>query len=227
MVYNHEVLFIHLGKTGGLSIGDFMIDSLKPPVVMAINESGYPKSKIGKKRILIPGKRHENLIQATDILAHYRIKLSDFKLIFAVIRDPVDMELSHYKHLRKERVILKLNEKPELDRGRLAMARRDFDTFARSDVTHFTEPLDSYFTINGKVPGNMSIVRFESLDDEVPKLLKPFQRQSIPFPHRNKSEEVVDITSLSMEAILNIREKYSWFYEMGFYKFPPLLENYS
>ncbi|MEA3444793.1 MAG: sulfotransferase family 2 domain-containing protein [Bacteroidota bacterium] len=219
MVFNHEVLFIHLGKTGGISVMHYMLKSLKPPVLFVENTE-YFHTNIDDGRINIAGNRHANLNEARTMLRKYGMELSDFKLIFVIVRDPIQMELSHYKHLRKERVIKRLQKFHHRNRGRIEAAQLSFDEFAKSPLTHFTYELETFFTLDGKTPDNMQIIRFEEMIERIPKLLKPYQQKQIPFPHRNKSTEEIDIGNLSLNALQNIRKKYGWIYEHGLYKSP-------
>jgi hypothetical protein len=218
MVFNQEVLFIHLGKTGGTSVSDYMRKTLHNPVFEVVSELEYGQLKNKNNRFFIFGNHHANLTEAIEVVSKAGLSHEDFKLIFVIVRNPVDIELSHYKHLHKERVIARLEKYPELDRGRLAASRLSFDDFAQTDITHFQGDLASFFTINGKVPENCRIIRFENLAVEVPGILKPFQYRIIPFPHKNKNDETLHLSSLSRAALQNIREKYSWIYNQGFYK---------
>jgi hypothetical protein len=218
MVFNHEVLFIHLGKTGGTSVSDYMRKTLNDPVFEVVNYIEYEQLKNKNNRFFIFGNHHANLTEAIEVVSKAGLSHEDFKLIFVIVRNPVDIELSHYKHLHKERVIARLEKYPDQGRGRLAASRLSFDDFAQTDITHFQGDLASFFTINGKVPENCRIIRFENLAVEVPGILKPFQYRIIPFPHKNKNDETLHLSSLSRAALQNIREKYSWIYNQGFYK---------
>jgi hypothetical protein len=224
MVFTQEVLFIHLGKTGGMSVSDYMRKTLKAPVFEVVSQIEIEQLKNKNNRFFIFGNRHANLTEANEIVSKAGLSPEDFKLIIVVVRNPVDIELSHYKHLHKERVIARLEKYPELDRDRLAASRQSFDDFAQTDITHFQGDLASFFTINGKVPENCRIIRFENLAVEVPGILKPFQYRIIPFPHKNKSDETFDASNLSKAALLNIRKKYKWIYDQGIYN---LSENHQ
>jgi len=226
MVFNDKVLFIHLGKTGGMSITAYMQQTLRAPVI-EVENANLMVSGQNLKKIVVPGIRHANLVQAAEFVSHHGLKLPDFEVIFAVVRDPLSMEQSYYKHLRKETVIRRVEKIRGTANDRLEMAQLDFDSFAKSNITHFTGDLAAFFTIEGKIPPNMQILKFEEISVAVPKLLAPYQTHSRPFPHKNKSSEKVDLSQLSQEAILNIRKKYSWFYDQGFYSFPPNLSAYN
>jgi len=80
--------------------------------------------------------------------------------------------------------------------------------------------LKDYFEIDGKIPENMKIVRFENLAEDIPEIVKPHAIKSISFPHRNKSPENIERPPLTTKAIESIYHKYQWIYEKGFYTVP-------
>ena len=222
MVYNKDVLFIHLGKTGGMSVTKYLCNVLKPPVYGVV-EKNY--LKIGKPmgyEILKVFKRHASLVEAREFLKSFGIDISDFKLVFSVVRNPIDIEFSYFQHLRKEKVI-KLLKPTEFNKKKIEAAKGTFNEFAKHNYTHFTGNLKDFFELNGEIPDNMKILRFDNLEEELKNALDPFIIHQYPIPHQNKSEEKGLNKSLSDEVILNIRKKYSWIYEKGFY--PDLIKS--
>jgi hypothetical protein len=147
------------------------------------------------------------------------MQLNDFKWIIVVVRDPIDLDYSYYKHLRNPRYIRKLSQNKG-NSERLAAAENDYDFFALQRFTHFRGELNDYFEIDGKIPENMKIVRFENLAEDIPEIVKPFTIKSISFPHRNKSPENIKRPPLPPQAIESIKRKYHWIYEKGFYPVP-------
>ena len=81
MVFNKDVLFIHLGKTGGMSVTDYLCNTLKPPVYHVLPKSSLEKVKALGYEEMIPGNRPDSLNVAQEIIAPYNLKLADFKLI--------------------------------------------------------------------------------------------------------------------------------------------------
>src|SRR5204862_3166773 len=49
----------------------------------------------------IAGTRHENLVQAAQVLAPLGRKLGDFEIVLALIRNPYDLEVSRFRYLRR------------------------------------------------------------------------------------------------------------------------------
>ena len=186
--------------------------------------SSLPFDEIDKlkqigQEIMIPWKRHANLVEAAAYLKDKNLLIEDFKLIMVVIRDPVELDFSYYKHLRTPRYIKKLSQKP-INAEKLEAAQKDYPYFARKPFTHFRGELKDFFEMDGRIPGNMKIVRFENLAEEITDLVKPYTIADVGFPHRNKSPENFARPALPVEAIQSIYNKYQWIYEKGFYPVP-------
>ena len=209
MVFNKDVLFIHLGKTGGMSVTDYLCNTLEPPDYHVLPQSHLENSKPLGYEKMIPGNRHGSLSVAQGIVEQYDLKLSDFKLILIVVRNPYEMDFSYFKHLQKPKVRKRLGNNPK-NKNLLDSALSDYEAFAKKDFVHFNGKLSSYFEIEGRLPDNMHIVKFENFQVEIPHLIRPFTTKDYHFPHRNKSPEQILTTPLSDEALLSIRNKYEY-----------------
>lgn len=219
MIFNRDILFIHLGKTGGISVANYLCQVLRPPVVSVVRHDEFHKLKQSGHEIMIPWKRHANLKEAAKFLEGKNIQLSDFKWIIVVIRDPVDLGFSYYKHLRNPQYLKRLSRN-RLNQERLAAAQKDYDFFACQPFTHHRGKLKDYFEIDGQIPKNMKIVRFENLAEEITEITKPYSIKDIRFPHLNESPENLARPKLSQQAIEHIKRKYHWIYDKGFYPLP-------
>jgi len=220
MVFNHDILFLHLGKAGGTSVSWLLCNTLQPPVFNVYQKGILKKIKPQGYEFHIEGNRHANLLEAKVLLIKYGMKLESFKLILVMVRNPVDLEFSHYRHLRKEKVLNRSGQ-PGTDKlkKRIAAARGSFEDFVLTDITHYEGELKDFFTIDNKIPENLTIVRTEEMSKVLPDLLCPFQKHIKPIPHRNKSVKPED-KNLSLKALKNIYRKYKWIYEQRFYELP-------
>jgi len=213
VVYNQDVLFIHLGKTGGMSVTHYLCRALKPPVFCVINSDEIREDVQPKNIKIVPWKRHGNLLEARDFLLKSGIKLSDFKLILCVVRNPFQMDFSYYKHLRTGRYYNPLSHNPG-NKSLLNSAKGDYESFAKQHFTHFKGNLNDYFEIDGIIPSNMKIVKFENFSVEIPELIRPYSVKKIPFPHENKSDSLVYCADRLFEhEIMSIRRKYHWIWK--------------
>lgn len=219
MVFNRDILFIHLGKTGGISVANYLCRVLRPPVVSVVRYDEFDKLHQVGHEIMVPWKRHANLVEAEEFLKTKHMAIQDFSSIIIVIRNPVDLDFSYYRHLRTPRYIKKLSQKP-FHSARLEAAQKDYAHFAGESYTHYRGNLRDYFEIDGIMPKNLKIVRFEKLAEEIPAIVNPYSINTISFPHRNKSSENFERPPLMPQAIESIRRKYQWIYEKGFYRLP-------
>jgi hypothetical protein len=220
MVFNQNVLFIHLGKTGGMSVTDYLCNTLKPPVYHVLPQSHLENSKPLGYEQRIPGNRHGSLSVAQEIIATYNLKLADFNLIFVIARNPFDLDFSYFKHLRKPHVFKRLSENPK-NKNLLDAAMGNYEAFTQRDFVHYIGMLSAFFEIDGKRPENLQIVKFEELATKVPELVRPYVVNDYTFPHRNKSSDnSVQPQKLSIKAIAAIKHKYYYLFQ-NFY--PELL----
>ena len=84
MIFNKDVLFIHIPKTAGTSIRNVLYDYLQPPVIDHI-ACGTPN-------------KHLTASQLGIFLEAYSMKWSNFKKIIAVYRNPYAVEVSLYHY---------------------------------------------------------------------------------------------------------------------------------
>jgi hypothetical protein len=96
----HNFLFVHTAKTGGTSIRDALQryrwrDPYYVPQFICSRLSGWTGHKIGAK---FP--RHAKAIAAKEMLPH-ELYEKLFKFVF--VRNPWDLQVSSFHHLRRER----------------------------------------------------------------------------------------------------------------------------
>ena len=171
------------------------------------------------------GSRHENLRQARDQLKHFGFELEEFRKIISVARNPYDLEISRYFHLRK-------NEAFEHGLERDLAASSSFSEFVtRSKYRDPTrknrrlverEDIKSYFSIGAYMPKNLQIVKFEGLEQDLRRELSGLTRSAFELPHLNSSynrtsgDRVENLISREMEEAIFVR--YRWLFEHGIYQ---------
>jgi hypothetical protein len=109
MIYSPNIVFIHFQKTGGMSVTSHLINILDDPVTLIAWERSHAatrKSALTPERrdklTCIVGERHAKPADAFEIMAANDLPPPD--RAFVMIRHPVELMLSYYKHLRKPRV---------------------------------------------------------------------------------------------------------------------------
>lgn len=207
MIFNDDILFIHAPKTGGMAMTHTLLNSLSDtPYYCA--PKGHHNVNYGQHGLI--GKRHATLAHARDFLAALESprQLSDFNMIFAIIRNPYEIEISRFNYLQKGN---------KWDKGQaqeLAM-KKDFDAFA--EQSKWFHPFEAYYHLNGNIPDNMYIFRHEDLAQVLPFHLQPYLKSKFSMPRKNatKKAKLSKVINKTNEPF--IYEKYQWLFDKGFY----------
>jgi hypothetical protein len=232
MIFNKDVLFIHIGKTGGTSVREYLKKVLKKPLYVAVSKDGLPLNNLSlkekakhflRREHYFYGNPHATLEEAQPIVLKYGFSVSSFKRIIAVVRNPYEIELSLYHHLRKPHVIDRVCKagRPE-GKVRIEAASGSFDEFVAKNIYHrIGVKYEDYVMLNGNLPPNLRLIKIESLDKEMHELAKEFGRSVIPmpFPHHNRSERKIFVEDISVFSRKVIELKYKWIFDMGYYDF--------
>ena len=185
MLLSHQkkFLFIHIAKTGGTSVRAALQkhrwrDPYYAPIWIASKLSGFVKHEVGIK---LP--RHAKAITAKEMLPHDFYE-SLFK--FAFVRNPWDLQVSSYHHIRRERPhLLKPNESFEdflrrkLDSNRPPQYHMDISITAQTD-----------YLIDLK--GNLIvdfIGHYETLQQDFDECCKRIGVPKITLPYRRKAND--------------------------------------
>ncbi len=129
------------------------------------------------------------------------------------MRNPYDLELSRYAYLRKDL--------PQ-DRGKaqaIALAHDYRHYLKEAPFFGYNPPrLDLYFHIDGAIPDNLRILRFESLLEDIAGHLAPYLDPDYELPHHNASphEHFSSVYDAEMEQLCYDRNR--WFFDQGFYE---------
>jgi len=217
MVYNNKVLFIHIGKTGGTSAANYLCKTLEAPVFNVIPEGDEKGKAIGYETTL-KGRRHATLEEAQKFLKPLNKDIKSFEKIYAVIRNPYLLEISlfnYYTKLYKSGAI-NLDKAP---RRKKAIENGVFDTFVKEKFYHRNNlNIRKYVTIDGKIPENVTLIKFEELQDEFLKIGKEYGNGNQDFPYLNKSKKGNIKDHITPELELIIYRKYKWVFQVGNYK---------
>ena len=213
MIFNDDILYIHIGKTGGMSTARYLCKVLKDPIYNVVPPNALDVQFGNAKNIA--GLRHETLEEALEVTRQYGKGIGDFKEVLATIRHPYDLELSLYFHLKK-----KLDDGRKVHPERAALVREGIESFVKAGIYHRPGVrYEDYVTIEGQVPNHLRFIRFENISEEFQKISVEYgSGKRIPFPHRNKSKRSFTVNDLSDELKALIYEKYKWIFDQGFYE---------
>lgn len=209
MLFNDRVLFIHVPKTGGMSVSRFLTENLAGPFTISVPPGhNAPSPQVQ----LIAGKRHERLVEAAKLLASFGRKLDDFETILAVIRNPYDLEVSYYHYKR-------LGHKYDAGKAQNLALAGDFAEFARKAPYYGRVParIHEWYEIEGASPPNLRILRFESLRSELIEFASRFGPLKQDMGRENTTAHAPFEEYLTAETEQAIYEKYRWPFDKGFY----------
>lgn len=216
MLFNQDLLFLHVPKTGGMAVTEKLLDVLPKPIYYALPQGAKDKVHNPPHVFAVAGKRHGNLKDAREWIAKYGKTLPDFNKIVATIRNPYAMEVSRYFYLRKGF---------ECDRGKAQKIalENDFETFAVNSL-YFgrkSSRIEDYFVLDGETPKNLVIIRNEQLDLELKKVLTGIGLEltlNSPVVRINQTKHRDWHQYITPKAETAIYKRYQWLFDANFYQ---------
>jgi hypothetical protein len=185
MLLSHQkkFLFVHIAKTGGTSVRAALQnqrwrDPYYAPIWLASKLSGFVNHEVGIK---LP--RHAKAIAAKEMLPH-EFYQTLFK--FAFVRNPWDLQVSSYHHIRRERPHL-LNADESFE----AFLRRKLDPSREWQYhidTSITPQTDYLVDLNGNLIVDF-IGHYETLQQDFDHCCQRIGVPGIALPHRRKAED--------------------------------------
>ncbi|MDF3039473.1 MAG: hypothetical protein K0Q71_2179 [Thermomicrobiales bacterium] len=103
MVFNRDVLFLHVPKTGGVSVTNYLLQVLPPPVYY-VTKGPIKQAAVLEGVSFIAGEAHQTLETARKFLPAYGFELEQFPRILATLRNPYDLTVSYYTYKRSPQV---------------------------------------------------------------------------------------------------------------------------
>lgn len=211
MIFSERLLFLHVPKAGGSSIVRFLMDVLPKPVYYSLPPDHEAELPDGVIRF--PGSAHESLDEARIVLSERGLRLEDFPVVVACIRNPYELEVSRYSFLRGD-----LNRYNHGVQQAVAL-QGDFELFATYSRPHGLRPLETYYVLDGVVPPNLRIVRLENVEAELRDCLQAagVDAGTGAVPRHNRSEHDAFAGYYTPAAEQAVYEKYKWVFHTGLY----------
>ena len=214
MLFNQDVLFLHVPKTGGMAVTEKLLEILPKPIYYALPERVKDKVHNPPEVIATIGKRHGNLQEAREWVAEYGKTLASFKKIIATVRNPYAMEVSRYFYLRQG--FAWDNSKAQ----KIAL-ESDFETFA-SESLYFgrkSSQVENYFLLDGIIPNNLAVIKHEQLHSDLQKVLSELNiTLDSPITKVNGTKHKDYHQYLTPKAEAAIYQRYQWLFDAGFYQ---------
>jgi hypothetical protein len=213
LIFNDNLMFVHVPKTGGMAITEALLENLDPPIHYSLPKSARAWRERKPNIHLYEGNRHEFLGEAAELAFAIGRRLEDFRCVMATIRNPYEMEVSRYFYLR-------LGYPWDTGKAQRIALESDFPPFAIESPYHGRRSawIDRYFTLNGVVPSNMIIMRYEQLEADFRKAM---MEAGIADPPRLRSVNTTEhgnyLEYLTAEAEQAIYERFRWVFDQGYY----------
>ena len=208
MVFNDDLLFLHVPKTAGMAISEALMRSLPAPVYYAVQDGHAGDSAPGVT--VMTGRRHQNLATADAWFESAGLphRVATFRHVLVMVRNPYAMELSRFHYLRKGHA---------WDRGKaqeLALAG-DYAAFVAGSRWWFD--FRDYYTLDGDVPDKLRIVRQEDYAATLTLTCGDCLALPLDVPEVNRSHDSDYREVMDAELEQAIYLKYRWIFDKGFY----------
>ena len=236
MILTRDILFIHIPKTAGVSCTDFLCRNLRQPIAYFSIQASFGKKKY-KSAQIFPGFNHETLEEAYSarekILDLCGIDVNLVEKVLTVVRHPYDLEASIYNFFRNahRNALQHLSDSPNLV-DRIELAKGSFKEFVagsgyfrQDNMSPDPQQLyrvEDYFLVDGQVPPNVHILKFEDIGETLPNAVRPYLSPEFSggFPHLNPSngKRKKPVTEMDDEVKALIYEKHRWLFDHGYYQ---------
>ncbi len=211
MLWNQDILFLHIPKTAGKSLTKAFVQALKRPITCFVSKGQIQELADCDPTDLtiVEGRGHENMNKARKILAEVNRPLDSFKAIIVAVRNPYDLMVSNYFFMRK-------NYKDNTHRKNFQIAiENNFEDYA---IQVGFAPLERWMTIDGKRPSTLRVIRFENLQEDFDRLAEEFGFKSVRLPHINPSSHGPYLKYLTEKSEQAIYDKLKYLFDEGFYQ---------
>jgi hypothetical protein len=207
VVFTDDLLYIHVPTTAGMAVSDALLRALPTPVYYAVQKGHEGRYR---RATVIEGRRHQRLADADAWFAEQGLphRVASFRHVLAMVRNPYALEVSRYHYLRKGHA---------WDAGKaqdLALSG-DFAAFVRGSRWWFD--FADYYSIDGRVPPNLRVLRQESFYRELESFCADAGVEKLPLEHVNASrdQDYRDLIDDDLEAL--VYAKYRYLFDRGFY----------
>ena len=174
-----ELHVIHALKTAGMSMTAMLRDHRKGAISLT---EPYEASSVQGGIEYIRDKRHETLDDAATFFDERHIWLEQFEQFVVVMRSSYELELSCFAYLLKDL---------PWDRGKAQelVLEGGFRQHLATALFFGMNPpgLDLYYHVEGHIPDNLVILRYEKLAAEIERHIASYLESSYGVPHQNQS----------------------------------------
>lgn len=212
MLIGEQFLFLHIPKTAGKSLTKYMIEAWPG----AIHGRVSPGQVRELAAVVRPGvtlevaSGHQGMVAAKKLLRQRGRKLRDMTAIFTCVRNPYDLIVSTYFFMRA-------TFKNNRNRRNFQLAHSlEFEEFCNQ---YEPRAIEAWLTLNGRVPRNLRLLRFEALEADLAAVAKEYGFKPATLPHLNRTQHrhySCYVRSAACERA--IYEKHRYVFDIGLYE---------
>jgi len=221
MIFNDDLIFIHIGKTGGMSCANYLLKNLKRPVYSCHEFADKEITKLAIDGVTprTDTKRHWTLEQSLQYIKEFNGKeLSDFTKVMAVVRHPYSLEYSFCNHMKKPHI---QKQRGDVSQSLFDLANTSFKDFVKYAGYHapgLTQ--DAFIRVNGKIPESVELIKFEALDPAFADAVEPFigagDGERIASVNKTQySKDLSDVLTGEVKDLIYLKHRYM--FDSGLY----------
>lgn len=184
--YRHQFLFVHIAKTGGTSVRAALRPLLWRDPLFWLAFPCRRLSHLTGHRSVTKFPRHAKVIAAKEMLPH-EIFARLYK--FAFVRNPWDLQVSSYHHLKRERPHLVAHVKDFADFVRFKLdPERAYEYHLDTSIEMQSDYLKD---LSGRIVVDF-IGRYEQLQDDFDQVCERIGVAKRPLPHKRQAKDRSD-----------------------------------
>lgn len=215
MIHTDSFAFIHLQKTGGMSMARYLVNALDDPVTSFSAKKSHQSTynmAITQDRLsklnCIEGDRHASPLEAISMMRKYDLRIPPWA--FVVIRHPADLMLSYYNHLQKPKVWKHRGMTKDTVRGHVKVAlENSFEKFCDSIMFYGKNDDElSLFFDKGEFSEFFVVPLSRAGDFTTNKFGGNANFSGVTLEHHNKSDNCLTIDQVDPSVRLKICKKY-------------------
>ena len=196
--HRHGFLFVHIAKTGGTSVRAALAPLRRRDPLYWLSWPCHRLSHLTGHRTATKIPRHAHIVAAREMLPR-EVFQGLFK--FAFVRNPWDLQVSSWHHLRRERphLVAHLDDFPAFIRWKLDPER----PWQYHVDTSIEQQLDYLVDLDGSVLTDFT-GRYERLEADFAEACRRIGIAPRPLPHRRRARDRRDYRSYYDDATADL-----------------------
>lgn len=212
MLIGERFVFLHVPKAAGKSLTRYMIEAWPGPIDGWVSKGQIAELRtVARQDVCLEvSSGHEGMRRAQIVLNERGKRVQDMSAVFVCVRNPYDMIVSTYFFMRR-------TFEHNRDRRNFQLANAlEFEEFCEQ---YEPRGMERWLTLNGRVPDNLRLLRFESLAEDVAAVAAEYGFNPTTLPHLNRTAHghyASYVRTAACERV--IYERYRYFFDSGLYE---------